>query len=484
MEDPKKAYQETLEYLPGALIEFNIAQMAVTYMNRMAIFLFGYDRSEVENGIPIEDIFANEDEFLRARKVVESFILESINSNTPYERYEKQELADFLLRKKDGSPFCGGCQSSFILDEAQIPTGIRIYIRDLTEQRKVEKALKTSEETYRTLVEYSSDLIFLVDDQGIILSVNKAAARSLDSQPDDIQGQNIRDIFPQSVAEQYKASLDEIFSSGKGNNFTSRNIVGSKTTWINTTLNPVKDESGNISAVLGVSRDITERKIAETKIKESDRLRELLLDVLTHDLKTPASVIYGLADMVRGYLPEDEVVESIFLSSQRLLDVLENTSVLSRAVFGEEIPKSVLVLSKLIEEVATDFSSQLETVGMSLELKIPPEIEINANPLIGEVVKNYISNALKYAVDGKKVIVEALEGNDSILIGVKDFGKTIPAEKRSLIFDRGIQLESTKRRGRGLGLAIVRRIALAHNGDVGVEPNQPTGNIFYINIPK
>lgn len=484
MQESEKAYTDTLEFLPGALIEFNIARMAVTYMNRMAIFLFGYDRDEVAQGIPVEEIFASEEEFLRARKLVESFALESYQKQTPYERYEKQALHDFQLRKKDGTLFKGGCQASFIQDEAQVPTGIRIHIRDLTEQREVEKALQASEENYKTLVEYSTDLVFLIDNQGKILSVNKAAAQSLGNEPEGVQGLNIHDIFPEKVADEYKSRLNEVFSSGKSNNYESNRRFGSKTIWINTTLNPVKDKSGGIKAVLGVSRDVTERKLAETKIEESDRLRELLLDVITHDLKTPAGVIYGLAEMAREHHPEDEIVESIFLSSQRLLDVLDNTSVLSRAVFGEPIPKSVLVLHRLISEVGNDFSSQLESAGMSLEIKIPKEITVTANPLIGEAVKNYICNAIKYARDGKKIIVEAIEGKDSILIGVKDHGKTIPAEKRKLIFERGAQLSSSRRKGRGLGLAIVRRIAEAHNGDVGVEPNQPTGNIFYFNIPK
>ena len=188
--------------------------------------------------------------------------------------------------------------------------------------------------------------------------------------------------------------------------------------------------------------------------------------------------------MAREYLPEDEVVESIFLSSQRLLGVLENTSVLSRAVFGEQIPKSVLVLNELMLEIANEFTSQLESTGMSLEIQIPAEIKITANPLIGEAFKNFISNAIKYAKDGKKIIIEAIEGNDSVMIGFKDFGRTIPIEKRNLIFERGSQLSKTNKSGRGLGLAIVKRIAKAHNSDVGVEPNKPSGNIFYLRLPQ
>lgn len=484
MEETKSSATEILEFLPGALIEIDIARRLVTYMNRMAIFLFGYHREQVESGIPVQEIFSSKSEYQKAKHLTESFALESYENKTPYARVEEQQLHDFSFRKQNGSIFVGACQGSFILDAEQVPVGVRIYVRDLTEQRNTEKALQVSEEKYRTLVEYSSDLIFQVDAEGYVLSLNQAAAHALDGEPGSVQGKNISSMFSERTTKQYMKSISEVFVSGLGSNHESFQKVGKEKIWINTTLTPIMDASGAVTSVLGVSRDITERKVAEIKIKESDSLRELLLDVVTHDIKTPASVIYGLADMAKEYLPDDEIIESIFLSSQRLLSVLENTSVLSRAVFGEEIPKSVLSLDSLINDLGEDFTSQLENANMSLDITIPKGLEITANPLIGEVVKNYISNAIKYASEGKKIIVEALDGKDSVLIGVKDFGKTISEEKRSFIFERGSQLPGERKRGRGLGLAIVKRISNAHDGDVGVEPNKPTGNIFYLNLPK
>ncbi|MBC8193588.1 MAG: PAS domain-containing sensor histidine kinase [FCB group bacterium] len=484
MEKLKRKDKDTLEFLPGALIEIDFSRQVVTYMNRMAYFLFGCDSSAVDAGIPLHDIFLNKDEFQKAKGITESFGLESYTKKTPYTRFEKQDVHDFWFKKEDGGNFCGACQGSFILDADQIPVGVRLYIRDLTEQKSTEVALQESEEKYRTLVEYSTDLIFLVDKSENVISVNQAAAKSIGRKPDEIQGKNIGELFPTEIAKTYRISLKKVFLTGESANYETTLGSGSHQVWINTSLNAIRDSQGQVSAVMGVSRDITEHKLAAIKIKESDRLRELLLDVVTHDLKTPVSVIYGLADMAREYLPDDEVIESIYLSSQRLISVLENTSILSRAVFGEQIPKSNIGLAKMIEEIGSEFASQLENNGMVLELSVPKNIHINANPLIGEVFKNYISNAIKYARDGQKIIVEAIEENGSVMIGVKDFGPTIPADKRSLIFERGTQLSSSKKTGRGLGLAIVKRIARAHDGDVGVEANEPRGNIFYLRLPQ
>ena len=120
---------------------------------------------------------------------------------------------------------------------------------------------------------------------------------------------------------------------------------------------------------------------------------------------------------------------------------------------------------------------------MELEINVPRNIIINANPLIGEVFKNYISNAIKYASDGKRIVIEAELEEPTLVVSVKDSGKTIPAASRVSVFERRTQLGEGKKKGRGLGLAIVKRIASAHDGDVWVEPNTPQGNSFCLRIP-
>ncbi|NQT62688.1 MAG: ATP-binding protein, partial [Candidatus Marinimicrobia bacterium] len=99
-----------------------------------------------------------------------------------------------------------------------------------------------------------------------------------------------------------------------------------------------------------------------------------------------------------------------------------------------------------------------------------------------EVFSNYINNAIKYARKGKQIIVDSEKQGGFLIINVKDFGSAIPEEHRQKVFDRTYQIDDRKL-GRGLGLAIVKRIAEAHNAEVGVKPNDPTGNIFYIKIP-
>ncbi len=260
----------------------------------------------------------------------------------------------------------------------------------------------------------------------------------------------------------------------------------------------LKNEKGEVMGVMGVSRDITEIKRAQEKLErskekyrrlsaelyEANSLKELLLDIITHDLKNPLGVISGMTELMKEELPQNEMLDSINECSDRLLKVIENATTLTKVSMGEEIEKEELDFVEIIKEVSDEFTDQFKNTGMSLELLLPDKLIVRANPIIAEVFKNYISNAIKYAHEGKKIVVEDRKDDDSIVICVKDFGPTIPEDKRQVIFKRSVQLKQEQKRGRGLGLAIVKRIAKAHKGEVLVEPNEPKGNIFCIRIPK
>lgn len=252
--------------------------------------------------------------------------------------------------------------------------------------------------------------------------------------------------------------------------------------WIEATAtNLISDK--NINGILLNYHDITERKQAEEALLESNSIRELLLDIITHDLRNPAGNIYALSEAARKDLPENKFLEAIYTSSGHLIEVFNQTTILSQATFGETIPKEPLSLNKLLQETVDEFASTLSAAEMDLVVTMSPDLVIEANPLIREVFKNYISNAIKYARDGKRIEIETIIEDQTVIVCVKDFGKTIAKADRDRIFERRAQLENGKEKGRGLGLAIVKRIAEAHDGEVWVEPNKPRGNSFGLRIP-
>lgn len=225
------------------------------------------------------------------------------------------------------------------------------------------------------------------------------------------------------------------------------------------------------------------RQLSE-QLAESDSLKELLLDIITHDLKNPAGNIMVVSDMLMSEYPQDDMIELINKTSTRLIKVMDDAVTLYQASFGEDIVKEPIQLSDLISQIIEDSKSMLSSTQMQVESAIDSDVIINAHPLISEVFKNYISNAIKYAPEGKKILLECTVEPKAFLVTCKDYGTPIPEKYRSRIFTRRAQLANGERRGRGLGLAIVKRIAEAHGGEVWVEPNRPVGNCFCLRLPR
>lgn len=225
-------------------------------------------------------------------------------------------------------------------------------------------------------------------------------------------------------------------------------------------------------------------RLLSEQLSEANTLKEILLDIITHDLKNPIGVISTLTEMMLEEEPgNDDYMGLIKSSSDALLQVIDNATTLAQVAVGDKIKLEEINITKVIHSVGKEFSTQLQDSKMTLKIELPGNLKIMANPIISEVFSNYISNAIKYASEGKMILIDSSNEDEDLVINVKDFGPEIPESKYRDIFYRGIQIAGEKKHGRGLGLAIVKRIAEVHYAEVGVKPNQPKGNIFYIKIP-
>ena len=246
------------------------------------------------------------------------------------------------------------------------------------------------------------------------------------------------------------------------------------------------------SITYAIERKRAEEKIKKSEIKfrelseqlsETNNLKDLLLDVISHDLRNTAGVIFGFADLLKSKEDQNEIYDNIYNAAESLLKVIENASTLAKLSYGEKIIFETIDIDKIIKEVIKEFQPSGIVHFMKIEYDSHGKLPVSANPIISEIFKNYLSNAIKYGLEGELIIVEAYIQKELFVFKVTDYGKTIPTEKRELIFERLIRLDKEKHEGFGLGLAIVKRIADAHGGKVWVEPNQPQGNIFYFTMP-
>lgn len=394
------------------------------------------------------------------------------------------------LRRKDGIIVEVLSNSRVLVNSEGSIDRFQCTMIDITERKKSEQEIIESREKIaanenylKNIINNIGDPLFVKDAESRLLVVNEAFCTIFGMERSDIIGKTLAEDVTPEERESFLKIDKQVLQDGQENiNEETLTVRDSETQIVSTRKTRFVNDKGE-KFLIGVIRDITESKKAEEEIAKSNALLEMLLDIITHDLRNPAGVIYALSDAALKETPENKIVTNIYTTSERLIEVLEHTTTLSKAAFGEKIPKDSLSLNSLIQEASDEFAASLRTAKMKFEVAIAPDTVIYANPLIKEVFKNYIGNAIKYAHDGGKIIIESESSEGAVRVCVKDFGKTITAVDRDQVFNRRVRLEHAKEEGRGLGLSIVKRIAEAHNGEVWVEPNEPRGNSFCLRIP-
>ncbi len=372
-------------------------------------------------------------------------------------------------------------------------------IRDITEQKLAEEKLRRSEEKYRTIIENIEDGYFEVDLAGKFTFFNKSLQKQFGYTKKELMGMGNRDYMGAEDAKRVFKKFNIVYKTGKPANNVNWIFIrkdGDKRI-AESSISLIHDVNGNPCGFRGIVRDETARikakealekseeryRILTEELSASNNMKELLIDVITHDIKNPAGVIQVMSEMISEVQTDNEEIQLIRKSSENLLNTIQDATTLAQVTLDRDIKKETVDLRKIIQDIVLEFSSSYTEAGLVLENKITEPLIIQANPIIKEVFHNYISNARKYARAGKKVIIECQTSAETVTINVKDFGTTISEMDRARIFDRKIQLDKDKKTGRGLGLAIVKRIAEAHSADAGVKPNRLSGNIFYLKIP-
>ncbi len=145
-------------------------------------------------------------------------------------------------------------------------------IIDITKQKRQEIALKESEEKYRSLVENIQDFVFLINKDLKVVSVNKTSTKLFNSATDNIIGKTIFELFPPDVSSKYSNDIEAVFRSGEPLAKNSTLKTKYAKLYISTNLSPIKNDKGEVVAVVGLSRDITQQYLAQEKIRENEVL--------------------------------------------------------------------------------------------------------------------------------------------------------------------------------------------------------------------
>lgn len=385
-------------------------------------------------------------------------------------------------------------------------TGIIYFMGSLFVFITVRTGYKTIQQLHHTTVskDYVDQIIESMADTLIVLKVgpdlkitkvNRALLNLLNYTRAEVIGMPLKDVLHSNkTVNQFinECNSNEWITNEEAVYYTK---VGEKIPVL-ISISCIRDSNNKMMEMIIAGKDITELKKArralqtsESKYKnlskrlhESNIMKELLLDVITHDLKNPASLIKGFSEIGLENHPNDEILKEISQGTESLFKIIDSANIMSKIATGDKIKMVETNISKVVNDIVHEFTPSATSAGIKLTNNVQEEILLKVNPIITEVFRNYISNAIKYAQSGKKIIIDAEVTEDNVLFSVTDSGKTILKKYRNVIFKRSKQLDSTA--GEGLGLAIVDRIAKAHKANVGVKPNPDGGNIFYFEMPN
>jgi signal transduction histidine kinase len=249
---------------------------------------------------------------------------------------------------------------------------------------------------------------------------------------------------------------------------------------------PLFDDRGRLRNIIGNVRDIT-------KFKEAEEAKSTFISVISHELRTPVSLMKGYASTLRREDAEwdrDTVLNGLQVieeEADKLAKLIDNLLDVTRLQAGTiKMKFSPVQIDRLAERVAERFQTQTElhTIRTSFPADLPPVYADEGR--IEQVLANLLSNALKYSPEGGEVVISGEVVKNRLQVSVSDEGIGMSVDQQERVFERFYRVDnalSRETQGAGLGLYIVRSIVEAHGGTIWLESEPGQGTTFTFTLP-
>ncbi|MGH2631826.1 MAG: PAS domain-containing sensor histidine kinase [Tepidiformaceae bacterium] len=403
--------------------------------------------------------------------------------------------------RKDGSTFWANVIITTLRHPDGSIAGFAKITRDMTARREAEAALFESQQHFRMLVEAARDYaMYMLSPEGIVISWNSAAQRLTRYTDEEILGRHFSMFYAPEDARAGKPQLDLELALAEGRHEEEgwRIRKGGSTFWASCVVTPVRDTQDRLVGFAQIARDMTERTRAREELQLSEqRNRDLeaesfakdeFLGVVSHEFRTPLTVLYGgtrLLVQQDGQLNETDrvaLIHTMATEAARLKSLMESIFLLVN-------PSPTLQLSRVsIKEQATLAAADFRQVAPAREvqLRMPArdanvEVEI---PLFQRVLLNLLTNADKYSPSLKPIELAVSEEDGVLVIEVRDRGLGVDPAELGLIFNSFYRSVSTSKiSGKGIGLAVCRRVIHLFGGSIEARARSGGGLILRVMLP-
>lgn len=348
-----------------------------------------------------------------------------------------------------------------------------------------EQSLRESESNYRGIFNTTHDALLVNDDSGLISEANRAAETMFGYTREELLNMSLEDLIsgapPHSlvevlalIAKSFKAGTQEL-------EWVCRRDNG-ELFWTEMAMTPTSGVGAR--RVLTVIRDISERK-------EMEQVKELMLSSISHEMRTPLTAMLGFLEFVIDNQVDEEQLKDYHIimhkEGERLSEMIDNYLDMQRLKAKlHEYHFKPLDVGTLLENAISIFASP--SARHSIVVQAPADLPpvLGDDVLLHQALSNLLSNAIKYSPEGSEVVIAARHEAKAVIVSVQDQGPGVPPEALDKIFDLFYRVEGTSRRhvtGTGLGLALVKEIVGAHQGQVWAESTAGQGSTFYVLLP-
>ena len=465
-------------------------------MNQAYLDLVGYGRDEITTHT-YQDLTPEKWRAIEA-EIIETQVMQRGFSD----EYEKEYV------RKDGSIAPISLRTILVRDLEGRPIRFMGIVRDITELKEKEEALKASERRYRSLFDLSHDGVVFVGLDGPVEEANPAYLDMLGYQLDELVGMTYQQLTPPRwAAMEADIVAEQLLSRGYTDEYEKEYIrKGGSVFPVAVRAILVRDETGAPVRIMGIVRDITEQKQAKEALERhardlarSNEELEQFAYVASHDLQEPLRKIraFGalLADEKRESLDDEgqQYIDFMTDAAARMQTLVSDLLALSRVTTAAH-PFEDLSLAEVFDTVLSDLSVRLEEAGGQVEVSATPTIEADRTQM-EQLFRNLIGNALKFCRPGvpPQVTVEVAAQAQPIdavpgpahAIVVTDNGIGFESSQGSKLFQPFKRLHARHQyEGAGIGLAICEKIVLRHHGRITASGTPGAGATFTVTLPR